>query len=110
MLEHCKVTDSALNPCHALLFPYLPLMGREQEALNRLFLPGVKFLRYSQPPVGHCNHYSLLTNLSQHRTPQHADPRGQGQHNPDNPTAIPRASVACLYFRECTGHPSESPR
>lgn len=36
MMEHRKVIDSGLNPYHALLFLYLPLMGRGQEALNRL--------------------------------------------------------------------------
>lgn len=33
MLEHCKVVDSGLNPRHALLFLYLPWVGRGQEAL-----------------------------------------------------------------------------
>lgn len=102
MLEHCKVIDSGLNPCHALLFLYLPLMGRGQETPKRLFQAAEKFLGNNNPPAAHCKHDHLLTNLSQDRTPRHADPRGQGQCSPKNP-AITRASVACLYLRECTG-------
>lgn len=102
MLEHCKVIDSGLNPHHALLFLYLPLMGRGQEALNRLFLTAEKSLGNNNPPAAHCKHHHLLTNLFQDRTPQHADPRRQGQCSPNNP-AITRASMACQYLRECTG-------
>lgn len=103
---------SGLNPCHALLFLCLPLMGRGQEALNRLFLPAEKFLGNSNPPAAHCKHQHLPTNLPQDRTPQHAEDREIAAltTQPSPGPAWPACILGSAQRSPAAGHPSESPR
>lgn len=97
------------NHCNALLFLHRSLMVRGQETLNRLFLLAVKFRGKRRPPAPRCKHHYLLRkhpkDWRRHlpRTRHHSTEFSKDKDDavPHNP-AVSRASVACLYFRECT--------